>query len=172
MKKRNIALIGFMGAGKSSVGRALARKLHKRYVELDTLIEKRSGKSIRDIFASQGEPAFRRLETELTAEVAKGKNQVIACGGGAILNPQNTDNLKENSTIVYLESSLEVILQRTAGSQARPLLKNTDREGAVRKLLEMRLPLYQKAADITIDTSDMSIDEAVQRITEELQNAG
>jgi len=172
MKKSNIALIGFMGAGKSSVGRALAGRLRKRYVELDALIEKRSGKSINDIFASEGETAFRMLEAELTAEVAGGKNQVIACGGGVVLNQVNIDNLKESSAVIYLEASPEVILQRTAGSKARPLLKNTDRESTIRKLLEMRLPLYNKAADITIDTSDMSIDEAVQRIMKELQIEG
>ena len=172
MKRSNIALIGFMGAGKSSVGRALAGKLHKRYVELDALIEKRSGKSINDIFASEGEPAFRKLEAELTAEVAGGKNQVIGCGGGVVLNQVNINNLKESSAVIYLEASPEVILQRTAGSQARPLLKNANREGTVRKLLEMRLPLYDKAADITIDTSDLSIDEVVQRITKELQIEG
>ena len=169
MRKSNIALIGFMGAGKSSIGRMLARKLRKRYVELDALIEKRSGESINNIFATKGEAVFRHLETVLTAHVAKGKNQVIACGGGVVLNQTSIDNLRGNSIIIYLQATPEVILKRTASSQARPLLNNTDREETVRKLLELRLTLYEKAADITIDTSDMSIDEVVHRIAEELK---
>ena len=170
--KSNIALIGFMATGKSAAGCLLAARLGKQAVELDAYIEKKAGKAIPRIFGQDGEAAFRKLEIEAVAEVAAGDNQVIACGGGVVLNQVNIDNLKESSAVIYLEASPEVILQRTAGSKARPLLKNTDREGTVSRLLEMRLPLYDKAADITIDTSDMSIDEVVQKIRKELQIEG
>ena len=152
--KSNIALIGFMGAGKSAVAGLLAEKLNKKLVETDDLIQQRAGKSIAAIFADDGEAAFRRIETEVAGEVAENQNQVIACGGGIILNSINIDRLKEGAFIIYLMASPEAILKRVSTDDTiRPLLAGGDKKATILKLLELRLPLYQKAADIIIDTS-------------------
>ncbi len=113
--KTNIALIGFMGTGKTVVGKVLAKKLNRKFVELDSLIEHKTGKSIPDIFQQDGEVAFRELEIEVTKEVSRDRNLVIACGGGLVLNKINIDRLKNGSVIVCLTASPRVILKRTSG---------------------------------------------------------
>jgi shikimate kinase len=168
--KTNIALIGFMGAGKTAVGEVLAQRLGKEFVELDAVIEKRAGKSIANIFQQEGEIAFRELEIDITKEIAARKDQVIACGGGIILNKINIDRLKQGSVMVYLMASLEVIIQRTVDDKGvRPLLNVNDRKGEIVALLKFRRPLYENAADITIDTSNLSINAVVEKIEQELK---
>ena len=164
--KTNITLIGFMGAGKTAVGRLLAEKLGKELIELDSLIELKVGKSIPDIFKEDGEAAFRRLEIEVTREVAGNRNQVIACGGGVVLNQINIDHLKKGAVVVCLTASPEVILQRVSDdSSVRPLLENSNKALNIRELLKFRQPLYERAADIMIDTSEMDIETVAERIT-------
>ena len=164
--KTSIALIGFMGVGKTAVGRTLARKLNKRFVELDSLIEQKVGKSIPDIFQQDGEIAFRELEIEVTKEVATAKNLVIACGGGIVLNKINIDRLRQEAIIVYLTASLQVILKRTSGDGVRrPLLEVANPALTVRELLKFRKPFYELAADIKIDTSKLDINSVVAQIT-------
>ena len=164
--KTNIALIGFMGAGKTAVSRLLAEKLGKEMVELDSLIELKVGKSIPDIFKEDGEAAFRRLEIEVTREVAGNRNQVIDCGGGVVLNQINIDRLKKGAVVVNLTASPEVILQRVLDdSSVRPLLENSNKALNIRELLKFRQPLYERAADIMIDTSEMDIETVAERIT-------
>ena len=168
--KTNIALIGFMGAGKTAAGRLLAKKLGKKLVEMDSLIELRAGKPIPDIFQEDGEVAFRRLEIEVTREVAGNKNQVIACGGGVVLNRINIDRLKKGAVVVYLTASPEVILQRVSDdSSVRPLLENSNKALNIRELLKFRQPLYERAADIMIDTSGLDIETVAERITAGLE---
>ncbi len=168
--KTNIALIGFMGVGKTAVGKALAGKLGRSFVELDSLIEQKAGKSIPDIFQQDGEAAFRELEIEVTEEVAKDKNLVIACGGGIVLNQINIDRLRQQSRIVYLTASLEVILKRVSGEAGeRPLLKAANKALNIRELLGFRKPFYERAADITIDTSKLDIDSVAEQIIEKLK---
>jgi shikimate kinase len=184
--KANIALIGFMGAGKTAVGKVLAKRLGKEFVELDLLIEQRTGKSIPEIFQQDGEVAFRELEIELTREVSRGKNLVIACGGGIVLNRINIDRLKNESIIVYLVASPRVLLRRVSGSgEKRPLLKTSNRGGdeprhydldarspldrSIQELLRFRKPFYDRAADIRIDTSKLDIDCVAERIIVELK---
>lgn len=168
--KDNIALIGFMGAGKTAVGKLLAKESGKTYIELDALIEERDGKSIADIFKLKGEKAFRQLEIDIIKETAGKYNQVIACGGGAVLNRINTDRLKQNGVIVYLEANAEAIYKRTSRYPGkRPLLNVADRMTEIEKLLRERTPLYEDAADITVDTSDLNIREVTARIMEELE---
>ena len=167
--KNSIALIGFMGVGKTVVGKALAEKLNKKFVELDYLIEQQACKTIPEIFEQAGEITFRELEIEIIKEVAGGKNQVIACGGGVVLNRINIDRLKENAILILLTASPEVLLRRAGqDGEVRPLLNRPDRESAVKELLAYREPLYKKAADITIDTSLIDIeaasDEAVKAL--------
>ena len=168
--KTNIALIGFMGAGKTAVGKLLAEKLNKKLVELDSLIEYRAGKSIADIFQEDGEIAFRQLEIDVTKEVATSKDQVIACGGGVVLNKINIDRLKKEGIVVYLTASPEVTLQRvSADNSVRPLLKDSNKALTIKELLKFRQPFYERAADIKIDTSELDIESTAQQIIARLK---
>ena len=161
--KTSIALIGFMGTGKTVVGKALAKKLNRKFVELDSLIEQKAGKTIPQIFQEDGEIAFRELEIEVTKEVAERKNVVIACGGGVVLNKINIDRLRKESLIVYLTASPKVILERTSNdAEERPLLKANPLL-TIQQLLKFRKPFYERAADIKIDTSKLSIDSIVEQ---------
>ena len=172
--KTNIALTGFMGTGKTAAGQTLARKLNKKLVETDALIEDRAGRSIPDIFARDGEIAFREMEIAVTKEVAAGHDQVIACGGGMVLNKINVDRLKENGVVVCLTASPGAILRRTGkDADGRPLLVTPDRAGRIRELLKYRRPYYERAADITINTTRLSIDAVAETIISRLgEHAG
>ena len=168
--KTSIALIGFMGTGKTVVGKALAEKLGKEFIELDALIEQKAGKPIPEIFQQDGEIAFRELEIEAAREVSQKRNVIIACGGGIVLNKINIDRLKKESLIVYLTASPEVILKRTSSDRNdRPLLEATDKASEVRRLLQFRKPFYERAAEITIDTSKLDIDSVVAGIIEKVK---
>jgi shikimate kinase len=163
--KSNIALIGFMGTGKTAVGKLLAGRLGKEFIELDALIEKKARKTIPKIFARDGEIAFRELEIEATKDVAERENTVIACGGGVVLNQINIDRLRKNSVIVYLTASPEAILERTSSDKdERPLLVAENKEEKVKALLEFRRPFYERAADITVDTSGLEVPGVVEQI--------
>jgi len=163
--KASIALIGFMGTGKTVVGKALAEKLGKEFFELDTLIEKKVGKTIPAIFKEDGEIAFREFEIEVIKEVSKERNAVIACGGGVVLNKINIDRLKKEAVIVYLTASPRVILRRTSrDSEGRPLLAIANPALTIRELLRFRRPFYERAADTTVDTSRLNIDSVVTQI--------
>ncbi len=168
--KSNIALIGFMGTGKTAVGQALARKLGKRLVEMDSLIEQKAGRSIPEIFREYGEIAFRELEIEVAKEVAAGTNQVIACGGGVVLNKINIDRLQKNAVIVYLAASPNVLLNRTlSDGDMRPLLKVQNRVSEIKELLKFRRPFYERAADMMINTSNLGIEAVAERIVKKLR---
>ena len=167
--KSSIALIGFMGTGKTAAGKALAERLGKEFIELDALIELKAGKTIPEIFQQDGEIAFRGLEIGVTKEVSQRKNAVIACGGGVVLNKINIDRLKEECLIVYLTASPRVILKRTSGDENRPLLKTTERALRIRELLKFRKPFYERAADITINTSKLDITSVVEQIINKLK---
>ena len=163
--KTNIALIGFMGTGKTAVGEALARKSGKRFVELDSLVAQKAGKPIPEIFQRDGEIAFRELEIEVTKEVSAGKNLVIACGGGIVLNKINVDRLRREAIIVYLAAAPSVILKRTLkDGDTRPLLYVQDKMSEIRELLRFRKPFYERAADISINTSRLGVDAVVEQI--------
>ena len=162
--KSSIALFGFMGTGKTAVGKALAERLGKEFIELDALIERKAGKTIPEIFQQDGEIAFRELEIGVTKEVSEKKNAVIACGGGVVLNKINIDRLKEECLIVYLTASPRVILKRTSGDENRPLLSVADRASEIQRLLKFRKPFYERAAEITINTSRLSINSVVEQI--------
>ena len=163
--KSSIALIGFMGVGKTVVGEVLAKKLNKKFVELDSLIEQKAGKSIPEIFQHDGEVAFRELEIEVTKEVSQNRNQVIACGGGVVLNKINIDRLKKDSVIVYLTASPRVILKRVLSDGGeRPLLKVTNPIQTIHELLKFRKPFYERAADIKLDTSKLDIVAVTEQI--------
>lgn len=161
--KKNIALIGFMGAGKTVVGKILAQKLNLEFVDLDDLIEAKEKLAIVEIFSLKGEPYFRRIEKEVVKEASQKQGLVIACGGGAVLEKENLENLKRSANLIYLKAAPQVIFQRTKEYKHRPLLNVEAPKKKIEELLKLREPFYLKA-DYTIDTSDLSIDEVVSEI--------
>ena len=168
--KTNIALIGFMGTGKTVMGKALAEKLNKEFVETDALIERKAGKSIPEIFQQDGEMAFRELEIDVIKKVAQGQNLIIACGGGIVLNKINIDRLRQEAIIVYLTASPKVILKRTSDNrEERPLLNVADKAAEIRELLRFRKPFYERAADIKINTSRLNIASVAKQIINKLK---
>ena len=168
--KSNVVLIGFMGTGKTAAGSLLAEKLGRDFVELDALIEQKAGKTIPEIFAQDGEIAFRELEIEAAKDVAEKENVVIACGGGVVLNKINIDRLRKSSVLVYLTASPNVILRRTlSDGDTRPLLSVSDKAKEIGELLKFRKPFYERAADIEINTSRLSVGAVVERIMEKLR---
>lgn len=163
--KTSIALIGFMGTGKTAAGKLLAKKLGKEFIELDSEIEKKAGKTVADIFRDDGEPRFRELEAEAVQTVSGRKNVVIACGGGVVLDTENVFRLKRECVIVCLTASPEMILRRVSGDKhQRPLLDVPEKEKRIKDLLELRRPLYDRAADISIDTTGINISGVVKKI--------
>ncbi len=169
--KTNIALIGFMGTGKTAVGKVLAEKLGRSFVELDLLIEQKVGKSIPDIFQQDGEAAFRELEIEVTNDVSKDKNLVIACGGGIVLNKINIERLRKGARMVYLTASPGVILKRVANEEGqRPLLEVDNPTLTIREMLRFRKPFYEGAADIKIDTAELDINAVSEQIISKLKD--
>ncbi|VAX26248.1 Shikimate kinase I [hydrothermal vent metagenome] len=166
---KNVVLLGFMGTGKSIIGRRLAVELRYRFVDTDHLIEKKAQKRIPQIFSEKGEVYFRNLEVAAVAEAAALEAYVIATGGGVPANSLNMDVLSKTGILVTLIARPEVILkrvQRRAGE--RPLLKGSDPLGHIYKLLKIREEFY-KRSDITIDTSDIQIGESVRRIVDQLK---
>ncbi len=169
MIRSNIALIGFMGSGKSTAGRLLATRRRKTFLETDALVEDCAGMCIADVFNQFGEERFRELEAQVIARVSAAGNAVISCGGGAVLRPENAALLKASSVVVFLDVLPETVLLRIGpGSRVRPLLEGTGREARVRELMAVRHPVYSAAADITVRTDGISVEEVVGRIEEEL----
>ena len=150
-KPKNIILCGFMGSGKTTVGRRLAQKAHMEFIDMDDYIEQREGRTITDIFAQDGEETFRRMETEAARELASRRGLVIAAGGGALTFAANVEALRPSCVIVLLEVKPETVLTRLKGDTSRPLLAREDKETAVRELFAARLPLYRAAAQYTVD---------------------
>ena len=166
----NVALFGFMGVGKSAIGRMLAEKLGLSFVDLDEEIVSRTGRSIESIFDEDGEERFREIEKTVTEEYSALNGQVIACGGGTVIDPENLENLRRGSRMVLLTAEPEVILERVeAEGDARPLLNVDDRLGKIRTLLTERWPRYIEAADIIIDTSEYTPQVVVSIIIENLE---
>lgn len=164
-RRSSIALIGFMGSGKSAAAALLAQRLGKKLTVIDEMIAARAGKTVERIFAEDREDGFRRLESEVIAAVSSSPAQIIDCGGGAVLNPANIEHLKQHAVVVYLSASPDTLVQRLRYSYSRrPLLAGADPEGTMRRLLQQRQPLYQQAADITVDTDNKTIDSVVAEI--------
>ena len=162
---KNIVLTGFMGTGKTSTGRVLARKLGTRFIDTDTLIEKEAGIQIWEIFEKFGEAHFRGLERQIVKKVTEEEGIVIAVGGGAIVNPANLADLKRHGIVVSLTASLDVILSRVERNLDRPLLKVEDKLGKIKELIAVRAPFYEKA-DITVDTDCKNPEQVADEILE------
>jgi len=159
----NIYLVGFMGTGKTTVGKQLAKQKKWQFLDLDDLIELKEKKTISSIFAQHGEPYFRKVEKRILKEVAKEKKFVVACGGGVVLDEDNIKVMKETGIMVCLSASPEVILKRTSAYRHRPLLNISDPKKQIELLLKLR-SLYYAQADKTIDTSKISVKEIVEKI--------
>ena len=163
-RRPNLVLLGFMGTGKSAVGRRLAAATGRPLLEMDAEIERRAGKKIAAIFAEEGEGAFREMETALAREWgAEKEGAVISCGGGAALRPETLRHLGENGVLVCLTARPEAILERTGRSKDRPLLATEDREQKVRELLASRAEAYGRIAN-RVDTSDLTPQEVARRV--------
>ena len=160
---RNIYLIGFMGTGKTTVGRELARRAARPFLDLDDLIELTARRSISDIFAKEGEAAFRRLEKKILAQASREKGFVIACGGGIVMDQDNIRTMKDTGTIICLVATPQVILQRTRAQAHRPLLNVSDPEKQIDLLLKLRAPYYAQA-DKVVDTAQLTPAQVVDRI--------
>ena len=161
---KNIALVGFMGTGKSAVAIALAEKLGMDYVSTDDMaVLEEGGKTIHDIFKEKGEPYFRDVEARVVKKASEMQNVAIDCGGGVVLRDENLRHLKESGTVICLTATPAVIYERVKDHRHRPLLNVEDPQAAIRKLLTERAPFYGKA-DYTVDTSSLDVDGVVQRI--------
>jgi len=169
----NIVLIGFRCTGKTTVGNALAGRLRRPFIDADAYLQEREGKSIARIFAEGGEELFRRLEREVIRELTTRSDLVLAAGGGVVLDEQNVERLRASGIVIRLRATLETILSRMAEdvrtrSERPRLTGHDDMRLEVEHLLARREPLYEEAADVTIDTEGKSSSEVVEAVMAEL----
>jgi len=166
---KNIILIGFMGTGKTAVGKKLAIRLGFSYLDTDTIIEDRAGCTIAELFKGQGETYFRGLERSVIQEVVQSQRCVISTGGGAVVDPQNLELLKKNGFVICLTSSPEKILERTVRKRSvRPLLQGKEPLKEIERLLKLRVRYYEKA-DWTVDTTEKTVVEVVSLIEKKIE---
>ena len=151
--ERTVALVGLMGAGKTTIGRRLAAALGVRFVDADEEIVRAAGRSIEDIFAEQGEIEFRRGERRVIARLLSEPPHVLATGGGAFIDPTTRALMRERATTIWLRAPLEVLMRRVGRRSDRPLLKEDDPEAVMRRLMEVRYPIYAEA-DLTVDSAN------------------
>ena len=161
---RSILLIGFMGAGKTTVSRALAGQAHLPELDTDQEIVRRAGMSIPEIFAREGEQAFRNRETDLLRELAAGDAMIISCGGGMAMREENAALMHQAGTVVLLSASPETILERVRDDDNRPLLRGHKDVPYIRQLMEARRPRYEAAADMTVVTDGRSAEDIAAEI--------
>lgn len=165
----NIFLVGLMGAGKTTVGRALAKRLGMRFVDSDQEIEARTGATIPLIFEIEGEASFRRREAEVIRDLTQQQGVVLATGGGAVLNPESRNFLKTRGTVIYLRASVNSLLHRTVNDRNRPLLQTADPRKKIEELARQREPLYNEIAHFTVDTGSPNVHSMVQAILTQLE---
>ncbi|MHA1731403.1 MAG: shikimate kinase [Promethearchaeota archaeon] len=164
--KTNVSLVGFMGTGKTTLGAMVAERLGKLFVETDEIITRAAGKSIPSIFAEDGETRFRELEIQACKEAAGMRDAVVSCGGGVVLNFINLMYLRETSVVVCLDASPEVIYERimAEGKEKRPLLAKPNPMAEIKRILDFRAPLYERASEFHVDTDSLSPAEVVGKI--------
>lgn len=160
----NIVLIGFMGTGKSTIAKELAKRCQMQIVEMDDEIVRRQGMSITDIFAEYGEEYFRDLETALLKELQTKKDQVISCGGGAVLREENVRAMKENGCVVLLTALPQTIYERVKNNAERPILKGNMNPEYIASLMEKRRERYETAADFTVATDGKTVPQICEEI--------
>jgi len=159
-----VFLVGMMGAGKTTIGRGLARALSRQFLDVDLVLEARCGVRVPTIFELEGEAGFRRRETHALDECSRISGVVLATGGGAVLAEENRRMLQQRGTVVYLRAKAEELYQRTRYDRNRPLLQTADPLGRITELLRQREPLYEEIADLVVDTGKVSVARLVGRI--------
>jgi shikimate kinase len=166
---KSVVLIGLMGAGKSSVGRRLAKVLEIPFVDADEEVERAAGCSIEDIFRLYGESAFRDGEERVIARLLESGSQVLATGGGAFMNPRTRARICQSAVSVWLRADLDLLVRRTSRRGGRPLLAHGDPRATLQRLMTERYPVYA-GADVTVDTTDENIERMVDRILASLRD--
>jgi len=164
MAKGNLFLVGMMGAGKTTLGRALAHRLERDFADTDKVLVERTGVPVATIFEIEGEEGFRKRESAVLAELASRENLVVATGGGAILSEQNREVMRANGTVIYLRARLESLWERTRHDSNRPLLRTADPRGTLADLLAAREPLYREAAHVIVDTGAQSASSLTNKV--------
>ncbi len=167
--QQNIYLIGLMGAGKTTVGRNLARLMKLTFIDTDQQLEQRTGVSVSYIFEMEGEEGFRERESNLLKEIGQKTAHVVSTGGGIVLRPENRSMMRRSGTVIYLSAPFAVLWTRLRRSKTRPLLVTEDPQSTLRQLMELREPLYQEAADITMDVDTGSAINMARSIRQKLQ---
>jgi shikimate kinase len=167
---RNVVLIGFMGSGKSSVGRELARRWGFRFLDTDSIIRNQCGRSISEIFSVFGEPYFRDQEFATLTKLLHSHRSVIATGGGIVIQPRNAILLGKLGTTVWLKADQATIFERVSRNKNRPLLQTENPEATIARLLAERAPLYESAAHLIVDSSGLSHHEVAERVIAGLQS--
>ena len=167
---KNLYLIGFMGAGKSTIAKVLAKKCPAKRIEMDQLIEEQQGMAITDIFAAHGENYFRDLETELLRSFSESAGYVVSCGGGSVLRDENAALMKENGCIVFLRATPETIYERVKDSTNRPILNGNMNVEYIRKLMEKRRTRYEAVADVCVDTDGKDVDAISEEILKTVED--
>lgn len=169
MGSRNVFLVGMMGAGKTTLGRALSQRLRFDFIDCDKVLVERTGVSVSTIFEFEGEDGFRRREAEVLEELAQLEDHVIATGGGAVLLAQNRALMRAHGTVVYLRARLDSLWERTRHDATRPLLATPDPRATLERLLEAREPLYRECAHIVVETGSQSSAGLVSRVAAALR---
>jgi len=165
----NVILVGYMGSGKTTVGKKLSYRLKRTFLDTDREIEREQKRSIPEIFAGQGENGFRRLETEyLKGLLSDNELHVISTGGGMVLREENRMLLQSLGTVVYLRAAPETIWERLQGDTTRPLLQTADPETKIREMMRERAPFYEAAANVTISVDGLGFEEIVDRICDRI----
>ena len=171
MGRGNVFLVGMMGAGKTTLGKALAHRLDLEFVDTDKVLVERTGVPVATIFEIEGEDGFRRRESGILAELARRADCVVATGGGAVLSEENRSLMRAHGTVVYLRARLESLWERTRHDSSRPLLATPDPRATLAELLEKRDPLYRQAAHIVVDTGSQSAATLVSRVVSALRES-
>lgn len=165
----NLFLVGLMGSGKTTIGRALAKRLGLRFVDADHEIEARTGATIPLIFEIEGEASFRQREADVIRDLTAQQGVVLATGGGAVLNQQSRRYLHERGTVIYLRASVASLVQRTSHDRNRPLLQTADPRAKIESLARERGPLYEEVAHVIIETGRPNVQAIVQNILSQLE---
>ncbi len=166
--RSNIVLIGFMGSGKSSIGRRLADIFGYKFIDTDSLIETKTGKSIKKIFQTEGEQAFRQIEHSVVVEVSREKRAIISCGGGVVINQDNINALKKTGLIIYLKADVNSLFERAKKANTRPLLMVENPKEEFERIFSQRKKMYEEAADKVIEVGERSQEEIVAEIVHDL----
>lgn len=166
---QNIFLIGFMGAGKSTVAKALRKKLAMEQAEMDQMIVESEGMPISEIFEKHGEDYFRDVESNTLIGLEKKQNLIVSCGGGVVLRPENAAYMKKSGTVVWLKANPETIYERVKDSKERPILNGNMNVAYISDLMKKREALYEAAADVTIETDGKSMEQICNEIIAKIQ---